>query len=282
MSEKPVITPLPIVGLADYHVHCDYSVDAEGSIDDFCDAALKRRLTEICFTTHYDTNPSAASGDCFIRFGGKNHPASPDNLEPYVAEVLQANDKYYSLGVSVKLGVEIGWWDGCAESVARLRERFAFDHVLCGVHEVDNRDICSPRFSEYFKNYPIRDFAAGYFQQAVDAARTGLFDAIAHLGYYVRFGYAHYGESIYKIHEPLMNKLFEALRQSDTSLEVNTSAIRHGFHHYYPHMPLLNAARTSGVEVRFLGSDAHRPEQIGLDFDAASALVPDTAAPCED
>ena len=46
-SDEGQLTPLPQPGLGDYHCHCNYSVDAEGSIDDYCEAALQRELAEI-------------------------------------------------------------------------------------------------------------------------------------------------------------------------------------------------------------------------------------------
>ena len=45
------------MNLPDYHVHPDFSFDAKGTIDEFCETAIKKGLTEICFTTHYDTDP---------------------------------------------------------------------------------------------------------------------------------------------------------------------------------------------------------------------------------
>lgn len=281
-SERPQLTPLPQPGLSDYHCHCNYSVDAEGSIDDYCEAALQRGLAEICFTTHYDTNPAAGSGDCFIRINGVNKPVTPDNLEPYVVDVKRAHEKFYPLGLSVKLGVEIGWWEGCTESAAKLKDRYLFDHVLCAIHEVDNLCICSRKFAQRFKDYTAEELVRKYFQQTVVAVRSGLFDAIAHLGYYVRFGYAHYGDTIYTAHKPYLDELLKALKATDTALEINTSAIRHGFHEYYPSMAIVNEAKTAGVAVPFLGSDAHKPEQVGLDFEAAAALVPDVIVPCDD
>ncbi len=282
LFERPRLIPLPQPGMSDYHCHCNYSVDAEGSVDDYCEAALQRELAEICFTTHYDTNPAARSSDCFIRVKGKNKPTNPDNLEPYVADVMRAQEKFHSLGLSVKLGVEIGWWDGCAESVLQLKERYSLDHVLCAVHEVDDLCICSRKFAEYFRDYTADKLVRKYFQQTVAATRSGLCDAVAHLGYYARFGHAYFGDVVYTAHKPYLDDLLKALKATDTALEINTSAIRHGFHEYYPSMAIVNEAKKAGVAVSFLGSDAHRPEQVGLDFEAAAALVPDVIAPCDD
>ena len=282
MSEDTSIAPLPIAGLADYHCHCDYSVDAEGSVDEYCEAALRRGLAALCFTTHYDTSPEATSGDCFIRIKGENRPATPANLEPYVTDVMRAHEKFSPLGLSVKLGIEIGWWDGCAQSVRQLRERFPFDHVLCGVHQVDNLNICSPDLGDLFKDDAATELVKKYLRQVIQATQTGLFDAVAHLGYNVRFGLGYYGEQIDATYEPHLDELFRALKETDTVLEVNTSAIREGLPEYYPSTAIVNAAKKAGVDVSCLGSDAHKPEEVGFDFEAAVALVLTATGSCED
>jgi histidinol phosphatase-like PHP family hydrolase len=73
LPESASIRPLEIPGVADYHCHCDYSVDAEGSVDEYCQAAIRRNLAEICFTTHFDANPdSEGQATEYIRVGGDN------------------------------------------------------------------------------------------------------------------------------------------------------------------------------------------------------------------
>ncbi len=95
MPEFSPVEQLNTVGLSDYHCHCDYSIDAVGTIDQFCEAALQRGLAELCFTTHWDTNPLTGSPDNVIRIGGERKPTVPDNLAPYVDDVLRAREKYY-------------------------------------------------------------------------------------------------------------------------------------------------------------------------------------------
>ena len=73
MSDSPEFddtATLPFAGVSDFHCHCDFSVDAVGSVDDYCRAALKRGLAEICFTTHYDTNYAINYSDNYIRIDG--------------------------------------------------------------------------------------------------------------------------------------------------------------------------------------------------------------------
>lgn len=276
MSE-PNIEPLRTPHLTDFHVHCDYSVDANGSIRDYCEAALQRRLAEICFTTHYDMNPASESIDCYILVKGKRMRTSPEMLAPYVEEVHQAHDEYYPRGLAVRLGIEIGWWPGCEETVTAVTNKYPFDYILCGIHDVGDICICSRDIPRHLGRVTPEWLVEEYFRQATIAAETGLFSAIAHLTYYRRFGQGHYGEIINRLHEPYLPEFFEALMRTDTALEVNTSAIRHGLRDYYPAIRLVNAAKRSGVRIERLGSDSHLPSQLGLDFDAAAPLIAEHA-----
>lgn len=282
MSDSRPIEQLHHRGLADYHCHCDYSVDAVGTIDEYCRAAVQRGLAELCFTTHYDANPHSQRRDYFIRVDGEDRRSSPDNLSPYVDDVRSAAEKYLGYGLSVKLGVEIGWFPECEEMVAGLKERFGFDHVLCGIHEINDICFCCKGWYERcFAAFDVRGLAEAYFRQAVAAANSGLFDAIAHLDYYRKFGEGYYGAHILTAHEPFIGELFEALKANDTALEINTAALRKNLGDYFPRVPILNAARRAGVAVRFLGSDAHRPQDVGFDFDAAVVLLSDLTKTCE-
>lgn len=269
------LQPLETAGLADCHVHCDYSVDAQGTIEEYCHAAVQRNLAEICFTTHFDTNPSPGDRVDEIVIGGRRLPATVGNLKPYVDDVRRAADEFLPRGLRVKLGVEIGWYEGCERTAERLINTYPFDYVLCGIHELDGSCFCSRgTATDCFRRYSLPRLAERYFRLVRAAAQFQRFDAIAHLGYYLRYGRSFYGPEIETIHEPYMENILPALRASSTGLEINTSAVRHGHTDYYPPASIRAAAARAGVAVSHLGSDAHRPEQIGLDFEVAAALLP--------
>lgn len=283
MSDVPKMEPLHVEGVVDYHCHCDFSVDAVGSIDDYCEAAIKRNLAEICFTTHYDANPNSDGDIEYIRVRGMSLPVSPENLAFYVDDVRKAAERYYARGLSVKLGLEFGWYKNCEETVERLKERYDFDYLLCGIHEIEDVCFCCQHSVEKcFSRYSAGQLAEKYFTEVITAARSGLFNTIAHMAYYLRSGLDFYGNDIKQAHLPYLADVFAALIDGETGLEINTSAIRHGLKDYYPPIEIINAARKAGVEINYLGSDAHRPEQIGFDFEAATALVPDTLRGCEE
>jgi len=269
------IKPLDPANLTDYHVHCDYSAHAHGTIAEYCEAALRRNLAEICFTTHYDTRPGSEMIDCFIRINSELKRGSPELLAPYVEDVRKAHDEFYGCGLSVKLGVEFGWWAGCEESAEKLKDMYEFDYMLCGLHEIDDINICSSKVDRHLARIGAEDLLREYYRRMTDAARTGLFDTLAHIGYYRRHGLGFYGDIMHTGHGPYLEEFFEALKSTGTGLEINTSALRHGLDDYYPSLSIITAAKRAGVTVARLGSDSHSPEQIGYDFEGAAPLVAD-------
>lgn len=283
MPEQNDLAPLSIDGLADYHCHCDYSVDAKGGIEEYCDAALKKGLAELCFTTHYDSNPRSVDDANFISVKGKRVPVGIEPLKSYVEEVNLARDKYYPLGLSVLTGLEFGWYAGCEEQVQKLKETFDFDYMLVGVHELDDICFCCANsYEKCFQRYSLDRMVTAYFAEVVRAARTRLFDTVAHLEYYKKYGEKYYGPSLDRAHASYLSDVFKALIESDTALEINTAARRRGFDSYYPQLEIINLAKKAGVDVIHLGSDAHVPEHVGFDFDAAASLIPAAIGGCDD
>jgi len=277
------LEPLFLTGLADYHVHCNFSIDAEGSIDDYCQAGLRRGLAEMCFTTHYDSNPAGKGADSFIRVDGKNTPATVDNLAPYVDAVAAAHDKYFSQGLAVTLGLEFGWYAGCEEEVQKLQDRYPIEYMMAGIHELDDLCFCCHnRFEACFSRYSVEEAVEKYAGDVCRAAASGLFRTIAHLDYLRKYGCEFYGERLEQLLLERSGDMFAALKDSETTLEINTSAMRKGLDGYFPGMAMANRARRAGVDIRYLGSDAHRPEDVAFDFDAAAALVNSSIVACED
>lgn len=283
MSDLSSIEPIHIEGVKDYHMHCDYSFDASGTIEEYCESALRRNLAEICFTTHYDNNPNSDGRDRFIRIDGELQPTSIDRLGRYVDDVHAAAEKYYVKGISVKLGVEFGWYRGCEEEALKLKEKYNFDYMLCGIHEIDNISFCSKSdFEKCFADLSLEAMLKKYFMQVKEASDIKLFDTIAHFCYYYKYARKYYGDAIEKAYEPYLDSVFTTLVKNGTELEINTSGIRHGIERYYPNIDIINKAKKAGVKIIHLGSDAHHPTQVGYEFEVAASMVPDTITGCEE
>ncbi len=260
--------------LADYHVHPDFSFDAEGSVDDYCQKGLAIGLAEICFTTHYDDNPTTPEKERFIRINGQMHPHAIEHFQAYVDAVAEAHEKYYPMGLSVKCGIEVGYYPGCEERVQKLFEKYPFYYKLGSVHEIGEFNVCYRESVEQMsRKLELNDLADRYFDITAKAVDSGLFDSIGHLDMYKKYGLKYYGEDILTIHRGRIEKVFDLMKVKDIGYEINTAAIRKGHAEYYPSMDIINMARKAGVRMLAIGSDAHKPEHLAYDFEMAASVA---------
>lgn len=263
-----------LMPLADYHIHPDFSFDAEGTIDQFCEAAVKKGLTEICFTTHYDTDPRLPEFHRNMRINGELVPVSIENIGAYVSAVAEAADKYIGHELLVQCGIEIGYFPGCENNIRELFQKHEFHYKIGSVHQVGEIDICNEKSMKSApSHYDLNQFADMVFEDLIKSAEFGLFNTLGHIDMYKKYGVQPYGDKIANIHEGRIDKLFEVMSENGCGLEINTAAIRKGFTEYYPSMAIINAARSAGVRIVAVGSDAHRPEEIACDFDGAMTVA---------
>lgn len=257
----------------DYHIHPNYSIDAEGSIEEFCEEALRKGLKEITFTTHLDTDH--IGDDCFVNVKGKKvDTRSSLWLEDYEASIRSADDKYSERGLRVRLGVEV---DYISEIDASLPDRFYstdFDIVLGSMHLIDHIAISATGRAEVaFKKYTMEELGEKYYSLLQEAIESGLFDVIAHIDLYRRYGQKFYGDGIREIWKPHIGELANAMKKNEVGFEINTSPLRKGQQQPMPEFDIVKALKEQGIEIVTVGSDAHRPEDVGAGIQTAFQLL---------
>jgi len=256
----------------DYHIHPNYSIDAEGSIEEFCEEALRKGLKEIAFTTHLDTDTVA--DDCYILVSGKRvSTRSSVWLEDYESCILEADDRYKHEGLRVRLGVEV---DYIKDIEGALPERFHstdFDIILGSMHLIDHIAISDHRANQVFERYTIEELAYKYYTHLQEAVESGLFDILAHIDLYRRYGQTYYGDGIRDIWKPHISNLANVMNRYNVGFEVNTSALRKGQNQPMPEASIINELKAEGVSTVTVGSDAHTPQDIGSGFITAFRLL---------
>ena len=113
-----------------------------------------------------------------------------------------------------------------------------------------------------------------YFATLAEAARSGLYDIMAHPDLVKVWGRArpqperdprHY-------YEPAV----EAMLEAGVAMEVSTAGLRKPAGELYPGPALLEMAVDAGLPIA-LSSDAHVPEQLGFRYDDAVAALREPA-----
>jgi len=258
------------MALSDFHVHPDYSIDAVGSVKQYCEKALELGIEAICFTTHYDYNPALDKDSGYWKPGGKKVRLTDKIVAAYLEEIDAARAKFKESGPVVYAGIEIDYTPGSEKEADRLRSLFSFDFVLGSVHNVDGYDISeNDRAEEYFTRRTMDQAADDYIALLEQAAQCRFFDALGHLDYFVRYCRKYYGESLDNIELGKYDPLFEILKRNNIGIEINTSPYKRGEVGFHPSVKILERAIESGVTISSVGSDCHSPEQLGLGINEA-------------
>jgi len=190
-----------------------------------------------------------------------------DDVDDYCAFVREQTD--------LRLGIEADYVSGREDRIASFLERREWDYVVGSVHFVHNAavDMGGAEWeSVWGRGEPPDRVWERYFDMLAQAARSGLYDIMAHPDLVKVWGSArplperdprHY-------YEPAV----EAMLEADVAMELSTAGLRKPAAELYPAPALLEMAVDAGVPIA-LSSDAHEPDQLGFRYDDALAALAD-------
>jgi len=267
--------------LSDYHVHPNYSMDAEPwSIERYCDRALDLGLKEICFTTHFECDPVRKDLDWRVRVNGQLVPMDQWGwIDHYFGEIETARQQYNRVGLTVKAGVEVGYDLGLEPVIEKLTRTYPWDFVMGSIHCLEHMAISSSRESAgYFPGRCWQQVCKEYYKVLREAVSSGLFDCIGHLDIYKRHGCQYLGQ-VQEIEAEFARDVLQLVARKEMGLEVNTSGLRRG-DQCLPSGELVKLAKECGIRIFTVGSDAHRLSELGLGIDVALRLLEEHNLSC--
>ncbi len=244
--------------IVDYHMHLrdgdgrlDHTVDA---VERFVEVAAERGVDEVGFTEHvYYFAPTRRLWTVPYQAERCVH-----DLDAYVGAVLDAKRQ----GLPVKLGLEVDYVRGREAETLDILAPYPWDFLLGSVHFVDGAGVDgAPRLID---ELGVEAAWRRYFEELAAAARSGLFDVLAHPDLVKIWGE--------RPAEPDYAPVLGAL--DGVCLEISSAGLRKPVGELYPAPPLLREARSRGVGVTF-ASDAHEPSLVGRNFDRVLALARD-------
>jgi histidinol-phosphatase (PHP family) len=185
-----------------------------------------------------------------------------DDLDEYVAAVEEAKRR----GLPVKLGLEVDYFPGIEAGIAELVEPYPWDYLLGSVHFVDGFPVDQePGLSQ---KLPAGEAWRRYFVWLRNAARSGLFDVLAHPDLVKIFGVRATDEEAHYLHI----ETADAVEAAGVCVEVSAAGLHKPVGVLYPDRELLAACHERGVPIT-LASDAHQREHVGRDVDNAAAFA---------
>jgi histidinol-phosphatase (PHP family) len=187
-------------------------------------------------------------------------------LEQYVASVEEARHAFPSL--RIKLALEVDYIPGHEDWIRELGSKYPWDYFIGSVHYVsDSWDLDNPKKLSQWRERDAFEVWTIYFERLTMAAASGLFHIIGHADLAKKFCF--YPRQDCSL---LFTNFLEAARSTGTAIELNTAGLRKDCKEIYPSRAILELAHREGVPITF-GSDAHAPEEVGMDFPGAVQLA---------
>jgi histidinol-phosphatase (PHP family) len=252
--------------LTDYHVHL--RPDDEGThFDRFFTTANAERYREAA-----EERGIAGLGvsEHVYRFSQAldvwRHPLwqanAVDDLDAYCAFVREETD--------LRLGIEADFVPGREDRMATLLEAREWDYVVGSVHFIRDEAVDHDGWDIWDTNRNPDEVWKRYFTVLGEAARSGLFDILAHPDLVKVWGATRPQPEgdLRRFYDLAM----EGIAESGIAVEVSTAGLRKPVGEIYPAVPFLEMVLDAGNPIA-LSSDAHLPEHLGHRYDEALELL---------
>jgi len=252
--------------LTDYHLHLrpdDLSATAadhftQANAERYRTVAGERGIAELGVSEHVYRFHQALSV--------WQHPfwreQATDDLDGYCAFVREQTD--------LRLGIEADFVPGAEDRIANLLGERDFDYVVGSVHFIRDHAIDMDDYSVWGTGRSCEEIWSRYFQTLAEAAKSGLFDILAHPDLVKVWGSERPRPEgdLRRYYEPAV----EAVAESGIAVEVSTAGLRKRAGELYPAPAFLEMCVEAGAAFA-LSSDAHRPAEVGADYEQAIELL---------
>jgi histidinol-phosphatase (PHP family) len=255
--------------LTDYHLHLrpdepDTTAErffTQANVERYREVASERGIAELGVSEHIHRFRQALEV--------WQHPFwrenASDDLDDYCRFVREETD--------LRLGIEADFIPGVEDRTANLLEARDFDYVVGSVHFLRDEAVDHEGYDVWADpGRSAEQIWRRYFQTLGEAARSGLFDILAHPDLVKVWGpdrprpegdlRAYYELAI------------DGIAESGIAVEVSTAGLRKRAREIYPAPAFLEMCVQAGAPVA-LSSDAHRPRDVGADYEQALELLGD-------
>jgi histidinol-phosphatase (PHP family) len=250
--------------LTDYHLHLrpddpDASPEryfTDENVERYLDAAREAGIEEVGVSEHVYRFRQALDVS--------RHPfweqQASDDLDAYCEFVRTT---------PLRLGIEADFVAGAEDRIANLLER-DFDYVVGSVHLVGDRMVDHAGYDIWDGTSDADRVWERYFGLVAEAARSGLFDVLAHPDLVKMWG----PERPRPDRDPRFHyePAVEAIAEAGIAVELSTAGLRKPVEEMYPSREFCEMCVEAGAAFA-LSSDAHAPGQVGHEYGRATKLL---------
>jgi histidinol-phosphatase (PHP family) len=188
----------------------------------------------------------------------------------YAVDDIYAYCEFVRDQTDLRLGIEMDFVPGREDRTRNLLDRLDLDYVVGSVHFVGNFEVDHDDYDIWRSGRSAEEIWRRYFEMLGEAARSGLFDILAH-------------PDLVKVWGPgrprpdgdlrrFYERAIEGIAESGVAIEVSTAGLRKPTGEIYPAPALLEMCVEVGAPVA-LSSDAHVPGDVGHGYEAAQELL---------
>jgi histidinol-phosphatase (PHP family) len=244
--------------LADYHLHLENGPLTREYLEDFLRVGRERGLAELGFSEHiYNFT------DTLSLWPAAWQVEPQGQLAAYIKLITTAKEA----GLPVKLGLEVDYLEGKEEELAAFLDRYPWDYVIGSIHHLGDWGFDHPDYRSQWESTDVGMAYREYFRLFSKAARSGLFEIMAHPDVIKVFGYRP-AEAI----DDLWEEAAAAMAAGRVAVEISTAGLRKPVGEIYPHPGFLRRCKDYNIPI-VISSDAHYPEDVGKDFPRAVSLA---------
>lgn len=243
--------------LMDYHIHTDTSSDSRTTIRDVYEIARAKGIKYVCINSHHE--PSE------LKNGDFRQSLTEETIQKTKKEISKLNKNG---AVKIMQSVEMSYIETEETYIKEFIDKHEFDMVMGTLHYVYNLPLGNPRLEGKI-DIPASDVYAEYFRLTKKMITSGLFDVIAHPDLPKRV----IPEADIEENREEWEKIGALLAEHGVGFEVNTSYARKVEGGTYPDPKIIRIFLDKGAKIITIGSDAHRPEEIGREIDQAQEML---------
>jgi len=226
----------------DLHNHTTLCNHAEGKMSEYIESAIKQKIDIFGFSDHG-----------FMDFDPE-YRMKKDEIEPYLSEIKRLKE-LYSGQIEILSGFEVDYLKG---EMSDLILNAPVDYLIGSVHFLKKWGFDNPEFIGRYESENIDELWRSYFKEIEDMAKSGLFQIAGHLDLLKVFKFLP-SERL----DILAENSLKAIKNSGMAIEINGSGYRKPIGEPYPNIDIVKMASDMNIPIT-LGSDAHKPEQVGM------------------
>ena len=246
--------------LTDYHVHLrpdDAGTPASeyftaANAERYRQAASERGIAELGVSEHIHRFVQAL--DVWTHPWWREN--AQDDIDAYCEFVREETD--------LRLGIEADFVRGREDQMATLLDAREWDYVVGSVHFLRDEAVDMRGDWDIWRSADPDKVWRHYFETLGEAARTGMFDILAHPDLVKVWG------DRAPVPEGDLRRFYDlamdGIAESGVAIEVSTGGLRKPVGEVYPDRAFLEMCLEAGCPVA-LSSDAHLPEDLGHGYE---------------